>query len=142
MIAHNCLTGRLPLVHELLRSAQQYRQQPRAALTFAAGGAVANMGPTGLSFNSLNLEINAPLWPLVNGPRKLNTVGDIHFATLLPQCTRIPTTNFVAACQFYALQGDPAVTLKFPFVDPADGVVATPGNGQVQLDGSRVRRPG
>ena len=134
MLAHNCLTGSFHWCTNFCDPLSNVDSNLGQSWTFAPAGAVANMGPTGLSFNSLNLEINTPLWPAVNGPRKLNTVGEVHFATLIPQCNQVPTTNFVAACQFYALQGDPAVTLKFPFVDPADELNATAGNGQVQLD--------
>ena len=129
LMAHNCLTGGFHVIAHNSVAENWFK--------LAGGGAVGAFAPTGLSFNFISDDVIDVVWGDMFGPTKQRVVGPMVLDALARLCGQGATE----ACQYYALQGDPAMRLVLRDVEPATSLQAAGANARVDLSWTASATP-
>lgn len=124
LLVHNCLTGGFHI--------QDHNSIGENWLKLEGGGAVGVFAPTGLSTNYVGGPASSAMFQDLFGPTKQRVVGPVVLRSLVVLCER----GSIEACQYYALQGDPATRLVLHDVAPPTNVAATASDARVDLSWS------
>ena len=136
LMAHNCLTGGFHVTDTVPEDGDPTMGENW--LRREGGGAVGVFAPTGLSFNYVGQPVSDLIWADLFGPRKERRVAVPVMRTLALLCGQ----GSYEPCQYYALQGDPAMRLTLPDIAPATDVTVDSGHQQATLQWTASATPG